>query len=93
MDYEAIPTLKIEIQNMKHSIIAHLGATGSELGEALNGEIMAAVDNYPWQKQVTAIVHEVLNKKIESYFSYGPGSKAVDAAVEEGFKVATGLGT
>ncbi len=88
MDYDAMPRLRIEVEHMRHSIISHIGASGSELGEALEGEITKALENYPWERQVKAIVHETLNSMIESYFKYGEGSKAVRAAVLEGFQVA-----
>lgn len=92
MDYKAMPILRMEVEGMKASILTHLGAMGSELGDALSAEIDKAIANYDWQGEVTRIVHSALTEKITEYFSWGDGSKAVRAAVEDGFAAATGKG-
>jgi hypothetical protein len=91
MNYEAMPRIRLEVEQMKSAIIFHLGVHGSELGELLDKEITGAINSYPWGSEVTRIVHTALKDKIEWYFKYGKGAKAVEEAVEEGFKAATGL--
>lgn len=86
MKYEAIPLLKLTVENMKHQIISHLGIHGSELGKALDKEISRAVELFPWEEKVTEIVFDALNNHIENFFRYGKGSIAIQEAVEEGFK-------
>ena len=86
MNYEAMPKIRLEVESMKASIIAHLGARGSELGEQLDAEITRAIDSYDWQGKVSSIVHAALDEKIASYFKYGDGAKAVEDAISEGFK-------
>ena len=90
MNFEAIPTLKIEVEHMKHTIINHIGAMGSDLGKALETEIQRAIDNYDWQGQVTRIVHEALKDAIDGYFRYGKGNKMILAALNEGFDAVLG---
>jgi len=70
---------------MKASILSHLGVHGSDLGKQLDAEITKAIESYDWQGQVSAIVHAALREKIENYFQYGEGAKAIQAAVSEGF--------
>jgi len=90
MKYEAIPRLRLEVESLKHSIIAHMGASESELGEALSVEIDKALASYDWQGQVSRVVHAELTKRIEDYFKFGDGYAAVKSAVEEGFAAVTG---
>ena len=92
MDYKAMPILRMEVEGMKAAILTHLGARGSELGDALSAEIDKAIAEYDWQGELKRIVHETLSQKIQEYFSWGEGAKAVRAAVENGFASATGKG-
>lgn len=92
MDYKAMPILRMEVEGMKASILTHLGARGSELGEALSAEIDSAIANYDWQGEVKRIVHATLSEKIRYYFTFGEGAKAVQDAVVEGFDASTGKG-
>lgn len=86
MDYEAMPKIRLEVEHMKHSIISHIGATGSELGEMMGAEITAAVDSYPWKEQVSKIVHDALEQHISDYFKYGTGREAIKVSVDAAFK-------
>jgi hypothetical protein len=90
MKYEAIPRLRLEVESLKHSIIAHMGVSESELGEALSTEIDKALASYDWQGQVSRIVHAELTKRIEDYFKFGDGHSAIKDAVGEGFAAAMG---
>ena len=92
MKLESVPTLRIETERMKSSILAHLGVVGSELGEALSVEIDKAVASYPWEEQVRTIVHATLTQEIDSYFKYGEGRDKVAMAVKEGFDKVLGSG-
>lgn len=85
MDHNAIPIIRIEIEHMKHSIISHIGALHSDLGEALSVEIEKALANYDWQGQVTKIVHDAITKQIAWHFNHGDGKDMVESAVAEGF--------
>ena len=86
MNFDAIPRLRLEIEGIKHSIIAHIGAMDSELGDALSVEINKAVENYPWEQEVMSIVHDKIRAEISSYFKYGAGAKSINEAVDDGFK-------
>lgn len=92
MDYKAMPILRMEVEGMKAAILTHLGARGSELGDALSAEIDKAIAEYDWQGEVKRIVHAALSENINYYFKFGDGAKAVKDAVVEGFDAATGKG-
>lgn len=88
MDYKAMPTIRLEVESMKHAILTHIGANNSELGAALNTEIEKALASYDWQGQVTEIVHKAITERIAAHFTFGAGRDAVQEAVAEGFNVA-----
>ena len=90
MNYEALPRIRLEVEQMKHAILAYIGANNSDLGEALKVEIERAIETYDWQGQVTKIVHEALTKHVADYFNYGAGRESVRAAVNEGFEAVLG---
>ena len=85
MDFNAIPTLRFEIDGIKSSIIAHLGIHGSDLGKAVDAEVERAVESYPWEAKVCDIVHKAISEAIESHFMYGAGRKQIDEAIKAGF--------
>ena len=82
MRFEAIPTIKLEIQNMKSAIMTQLGLVGSDLGKTLSGEIDKAVASYDFQGEVTEIVHKAIRNHVEGYFKYGNGHSVISDAVE-----------
>lgn len=86
MKFEAIPTVRIELDGMKHAIVRHLGAAGSQLGEAIEEQIQRAIDTYPWEEQVVSITHDSITSAITHYFSYGEGSRAIRESVEAALK-------
>jgi hypothetical protein len=92
MDYNAMPILRMEVEGVKAAILTYLGARGSELGDALSAEIDKAIAEYDWQGEVKRIVHATISEKINYYFKFGDGAKAVEDAVVEGFNSATGKG-
>jgi hypothetical protein len=89
MDFAAMPRLRMEIiEGLKASILTHLGAAGSELGQRLGEQVDLCIATYDWEGQVKRIVHQTLTDRIEYYFQYGEGRDAVVAAVNEGFESA-----
>ena len=89
MDFNAIPTLRFEIDGIKSSIVAHLGIHGSDLGKAVDAEIERSVAAYPWEAKVRDIVHKAISEAIESHFMYGAGRKQIDEAIKAGFEKLT----
>lgn len=89
MNFEAMPILRMQIEGMKSAIVTHLGARGSELGEAMAEQVDKVIADYDWEGEVRRIVKATLTDKIQYYFKYGDGAKAVQDAVSEGFSAAT----
>ena len=85
MKSEMVPIIKFEVEHMKHTLMAHLGLCGSELGGYVAAAMGRAVENYPWEQNVTNIVHSVLTYEIEQYFTHGPGKDLISQAVSAGF--------
>lgn len=87
MNIEAMPIMKVEIERLKHSIVSMIGARNSELGDYISAEMDKAINSYDWEGQVKTIVHDVINDRIKSYFSYGDGYHAIKSAIDAGFNV------
>jgi hypothetical protein len=87
---EAMPLIRLEVEGMKASILAHLGVIGSDLGVHLDEQIQHAIDSYPWEDKTKRIVHDAITKRLESYFTYGKGNQAIEAVIDEGFSKALG---
>jgi len=81
-----MPIVRLEIDNMKKSILSHLGVIGSELGDRLAAEIEEAIESYSWGDRVKFIVHEAIEARIQDYFSFGEGGRKIKDAINEGFK-------
>ena len=92
MNIESLPVLRVEIERVKNSILSMIGAHNSELGDYISAEMRKAINSYDWEGQVKGIVHEAINEKIKSYFSYGDGAKAIRDAIEHGFNLAINKG-
>ncbi|MGD2065599.1 MAG: hypothetical protein PVI43_00330 [Candidatus Bathyarchaeota archaeon] len=92
MNHEAMPLIRLEVEQMKSTILTHLGAHNSEMGEVLKVEIEKVIESYDWQGKVTEIVHTELTKQVADYFKYGQGHDLVKAAVTEGFDAVLGTG-
>ena len=86
MKYEAIPTLRFEIDSVKSTIMSHLGVLGSELGDEISKSIDKAVATYPFDDKVRGIVHDAINSNIESYFKYGKGGESIRESINIAFK-------
>lgn len=86
MNFEAMPRIRIEVEQMKQAIICQMGVLNSELGDIIGNEISKAIEAYDWKKEVTNVVHNTLTEMVKSYFTFGEGYKAIKQAVENGFK-------
>lgn len=83
MDIRAVPTIRINIEHMKHGIISHMGAMDSELGEYMDAEIEKAIAAYDFESEVKTHVHAAITKAIEQYFTFGPGWITIKDSVFE----------
>ena len=83
MNFDAVPIIKIELENMRHSIMAHLGIVGSELSEILDKKIQEAIESYDFSGKVNAIVSTVITEAIEYCFRYGGGRQCINETVND----------
>ena len=86
MDSNAVPLIRLEIENLKHAIIRHMGAVGSELGERLSEQIDKAIEEYPWEEQVKKITHEAIDDTIERYFKHGHGMTVLYRVLDDSIR-------
>lgn len=83
MNYDGAPVIRLEVENMKQSILHHMGVNGSDLGKHIDAHIDKALFTYPWQQKVDEAVHTALNEAIGEYFRFGGGSKEIKQTVED----------
>ncbi len=81
MDIKSIPIIRVEIDQLKHSIISHMGVYGSVLGEVIDAEIEKAIVNYDFEGEVRLIVNDAISSELKSYFAYGIGRTVIREAV------------
>ena len=84
MDSRARPTIRMELDHLRHTIVQHMGVAGSELDEHLKSAVERAFDNLDLKDYVVDVVNEEIKNAIDSFFKYGDGRKFIDAAIVEG---------
>lgn len=77
------PIIKLQIEEMKHTLITHFNQYQERLSEQVNGMIESAIENYDFEAEVTKAVHDNLNELIKQTFSYGKGKEVMRKVVEE----------
>jgi len=76
-----LPLIRIEIQEMKHTITSHLNTYHKQVSEAVEKEIETAIEEYDFVGEVQKIVHNVMTSKIDNYFKYGAGNKLISEVI------------
>ena len=84
MRAEARPFIKLnlEFEHMKHAMIQHLGAGGSEFGKAIEREVDKVVQNYDYKKAITESANDAITSIIKDYFIFGDGRKLIDSVIQ-----------
>ena len=83
MDFESVPIVRLELENMRRTILRHMGVEGSELGAVLNKRISEAIKTYNFSTKVSAIANSVIDEQINAYFRHGLGRKCIQKAVQD----------
>jgi len=83
MDFKYMPTIRVEVDHMKHSIISHLGNHMDEISKHVESKIEDAISCYDFEGQINRVVHEKITREIESYYGYGKGGEAIRQSVED----------
>lgn len=82
MNYESVPIIKMEIENMKYAIKSHMGVMGSELGDLIDDKIGDVIRNYNTEGKITKIVNQVIDEEIEYFFKTGIGRTVISNEVK-----------
>lgn len=84
-----MPRVRIELDGMRESIVAALTRDHEEIDAVVNEALAEAIKKVDWRLQAVEVAKQEIDKavkqSIEGFFRYGPGKKAVDAAVAEAF--------
>ena len=77
------PLIRLEIGEMKHTILAHLNTYQKQVSDAVKDEIEKVVIDFDFGSAVKDSVQEVLKETIESYFKYGNGYQMIQEAIQD----------
>jgi 4-aminobutyrate aminotransferase-like enzyme len=81
------PIIRIELENMRHQIIHHLGAHHEELEKYVSEQVKKAVDDFDYRDAVRRLaaqaVQDAVKKAVEYFFFYGKGKETVERAVRD----------
>jgi len=75
------PTIRIEVDDMKYSIMHYLSQHHRDVEAAVEKQIESAIENYDFEAVVAQGVRSCLSNAIKSYFEYGNGRGAIEQAV------------
>lgn len=82
-----MPTITIQLEGMKHQIINAFAAHNTEIEQAIESQLTAAIKNFPFEAEVHRLSREVISDAIkealEYYFKYGEGREVIKKAVVE----------
>ena len=80
-----MPVIRLELEHMKHTMLAALSQHTSEINKMAEAQIEKAIKEFDWAAETTQIVHEALRKAVSSYFAYGEGYNFITGSVNEAF--------
>ena len=91
-----MPTVRLEVEGMKHQVVHYLGKFHEDVERHVNEEVEKALRHLDWsgeiQRLVNSLVREAVARSVESYFKVGEGRRLVDSIVDEAMpKLATPL--
>jgi len=77
------PLIKIEIDQMKHTILHHFNSYQKNISDYVKEQIESAVKNYDFEGEVKQAVYQVISRSLEDYFKWGDGNKLISNALNE----------
>ena len=88
MRAEAMPIIRLEIENLKSSVCHYLGIEGSELEQVIKQEIEKQSRSLIKQieKEVANSVSSLINERVRLYFLAGEGKNKIYEAIEKSFR-------
>lgn len=82
------PIIKIELEQMRQSIMHQFGKHTEEVQKAVNEELKKAVENFDYATEVQKIAHQVITEtihnSIKNYFQYSRnGQLLIDLTIKQ----------
>ena len=89
MRAESIPILRLEIQNLKHTICNAIGIEGSELEKVIEESIAEqAMKIIPEvERLVKESLEDVIRERVRAYWDFGKGREVIDKAIDKAIKI------
>lgn len=82
-----LPLIRLDVQNMRHSMAVALSKYTTELDETLQAALEAYCTPQNLerviQSEVTKVLDQVIREEVKNWFIYGEGRKAIKEAVEK----------
>ncbi len=82
-----LPTIRLEIEGMRHAILHAISAYNADVEKYLADETKKFVEGYDFQAAVQRtlgpVFDDAIRKALERHFAYGPGRDAIEQAVAE----------
>lgn len=82
-----LPRVRVELEGMKFQIIHAFSSHNDDIEKLVEKEISKAIENYPFEEEVSRLANEILTKAIEEtlkeYLIYGDGKKALRGVIDE----------
>ena len=79
------PIIRLELEQMKHTLLVALGKHNQELSAKAEAQITKAIEDFNWQQETTVIVHDAIRNALQSYFGYGEGYNFISEAINKAF--------
>ncbi len=85
--HQPLPLISIELQGLRQSLHHSLGLCMQEFNDIMQAEVDRVVTPENLQRMIREVagpaVEAAVQSAVKSYFSYGAGHRAVQAAVDE----------
>lgn len=78
-----IPMVRLELQEMKYSVIHSLLTHQKQINELVEKQLNNVIENFDYESVVRQVASDALTKAIKEYFQYGDGYQTIIQAVKE----------
>lgn len=75
------PLIKLELSQMKHSIVLALADYNSQISDEVTKQLEAAIEEFDFGAAVQEVARDTIQTAIESYFKYGQGHDMIYEAI------------
>lgn len=87
MHSNSVPTIRISLDWMSQSIQTHIGAAGSDLGEAIERELRTQIEAFDFKFEVQRAVRDAICEALARFFRHGgAGCYAIEDSVDAALK-------